>query len=155
MPVIRLETIIHAPPEVCFDLALDVEVHTASVAASGERAVAGVITGRMALGDWVTWEATHFGVRQRLTAVITECDRPRCFVDEMREGAFERFRHFHGFEAIEGGTRMLDVFDYTSPLDWLGRAADALFLEAYMRRLLVERVGHLKAIAEAQTPQAT
>lgn len=101
MPLIRLETMIDAPPERCFDLAIDVDVHVASVAASGERAVAGVTAGRMALGDWVTWEARHFGVRQRLTAVITEYDRPHAFVDEMRAGIFERFRHFPGYRLAQ------------------------------------------------------
>lgn len=93
MPVIHVETLIHALPEVCFDLARDVEPHMTSVAGTDERAVAGVTTGLLGLGDWVTWEATHFGVRQRLTAAITAYDRPRFFVDEMMEGIFARCRH--------------------------------------------------------------
>jgi hypothetical protein len=34
---------------------------------------------------------------------------------------------------------MCDKFNYESPLGWLGRIADGLFLEAYMRRFLLER----------------
>ena len=63
MPVIRLETFIHAPIERCFDLSLSVELHLASTAHTGERAVAGVTTGVMGPGDWVTWEARHLGVQ--------------------------------------------------------------------------------------------
>ncbi len=148
MPIIQLETLIQAPPAVCFDLSRDVEAHLASVAGSDERAVAGVTTGRMELGDWVTWEATHFGVRQRLTAVITAYHRPYAFVDEMHEGIFARFRHTHRFEAIAGGTRMRDHFDYTAPLGLLGVLADVFFLEAYMRETLAARCRHLKAMAE-------
>ena len=34
---------------------------------------------------------------------------------------------------------MIDMFDYAAPLGPLGRLAEALFLDRYMRRLLVER----------------
>jgi len=57
--------------------------------------------------------------------------------------------HDHKFETKENGiTRMTDVFDYTSPLGFLGRIADKLFLENYMRRLLQERNLVIKKTAE-------
>ena len=34
---------------------------------------------------------------------------------------------------------MIDRFDYTAPSGWLGRLADALFLEQYMTRFIAER----------------
>ncbi|NED80952.1 cyclase, partial [Streptomyces sp. SID11233] len=43
----ELTTRIAAPPEVVFDVSLDVDLHQASMAGSGERAVAGVTSGRM------------------------------------------------------------------------------------------------------------
>jgi hypothetical protein len=65
MARIHLETFIAAPPEVCFDLCLDVGFHER---AGHGRAVAGRTSGRLQPGDTVTWEATHFLVRQRLTS---------------------------------------------------------------------------------------
>ena len=103
----------------------------------------------MSLGDEVTWEATHFGIRQRLTSRITEFDPPHRFIDEMVRGAFARFRHEHQFLAAEGGTEMVDIFDYTSPLGPLGRLADGLFLRRYMTTLLRERNAYLKRAAES------
>jgi ligand-binding SRPBCC domain-containing protein len=100
----------------------------------------------------VTWEATHFHVRQRLSSRITEFDPPRRFVDEMIRGAFRRFRHEHDFLAVAGGTEIIDVFDYTSPLGLLGRLADVLFLRRYMTRLLRERNAYLKGEAESAAP---
>ena len=44
---------------------------------------------------------------------------------------------------------MRDVFDYTSPLGFLGVIADSLFLRAYMRSLLEERNEIIKRIAES------
>ena len=152
MPVIVLRTRVAAPPSRCFDLARDVDLHERSRAASRERAVAGVISGLLGAGDDVTWEATHFGIRQRLSSRITEFDPPHRFVDEMVRGAFARFRHEHQFIAVEGGTEMVDIFDYASPLGPLGRLADALFLRRYMTRLLRDRNAYLKRAAES-TPR--
>jgi ligand-binding SRPBCC domain-containing protein len=154
MPVIRLETLIRAPVEVCFDLARSVETHMASVADTRERAVAGVTSGLLGLADEVTWEAVHLGLRQRLSARITEFDRPRRFVDEMTQGAFKRFRHAHEFTSVPEGTLMVDVFDYAAPLGLLGRVADAVFLRAYVRRLLARRNAHIKAVAESVPSRA-
>jgi len=149
MPVIVLRTPVKAPPSRCFDLARDIDLHQRSTAASRERVVGGVTSGLLGPGDEVTWEATHFGVRQRLTSRITEFEPPRRFVDEMVRGAFRRFRHEHQFVAMQGGTEMVDVFDYTSPLGPLGRVADRLFLRRYMTRLLRERNAYLRQVAES------
>jgi ligand-binding SRPBCC domain-containing protein len=149
MPVIVLRTRVAAPPARCFDLARDVNLHERSTAASRERAVAGVTSGLLGLGDEVTWEARHFGVRQRLSSRITEFDPPHRFVDEMVRGAFARFRHEHQFLAVDDGTEVVDTFDYTSPLGLLGRLADGLFLRRYMTTLLRERNAYLKRAAES------
>lgn len=150
MPTIQLETLIHAAPELCFDLARSVDVHMASTDHTGERAISGVTSGMMNLNDEVTWEAKHFHVRQRLTSRITAMERPRMFVDEMQRGAFKRWHHLHTFEPRDRGTLMLDEVDYQSPLGLLGRIADRLFLESYMTRLLLVRNAHIKRVAEAQ-----
>ena len=44
---------------------------------------------------------------------------------------------------------MRDVLYYTSPLGFLGRLADKLFLERYMHRLLTERNAVIKKVAES------
>lgn len=149
MPVICVRLFVAAPAEVCFDLARDVDAHVHSTAQTRERAVDGVTSGLLELGDTVTWEAVHFGVRQRLTARITRFDRPRMFEDEMVRGAFHSFRHTHEFHPTDGGTIVVDLFRYVSPLGPLGWLADKLFLERYMRRFLTHRALLLKELAEA------
>ncbi|GCE22867.1 SRPBCC family protein [Dictyobacter kobayashii] len=88
MALIQLETFIQAPLERCFDLSLNVDAHSKSVAKTHERPVAGVMSGMMKLGDTVTWEAVHFGIRQHLTSEITVYKRPTRFTDEMIKGPF-------------------------------------------------------------------
>lgn len=45
---------------------------------------------------------------------------------------------------------MTDRFDYKSPLGFLGRLADLLFLEKYMTRLLIKRNKTIKELAESE-----
>src|ERR1700760_2883163 len=116
MPKIILETLIEAPVGRCFDLARDIDLHAASMQHTGERAVAGRTSGLIEFGETVTWEATHFGIRQRLTSKITKFDYPDRFVDEQVSGAFKSFRHEHHFSKHGDATLMSDVFIFTSPL---------------------------------------
>jgi ligand-binding SRPBCC domain-containing protein len=150
VPSIELITHIAAPPERCFDLSRNIDLHQHSMGASGERAVAGVTAGLIGMGESVTWEARHFGVRQRLTSRITAYERPRHFQDAMVAGAFQRFDHDHWFDPDgAGGTVVRDVFDYEAPLGVLGRIAEAAFLTRYMRRLLAERNAVVTRVAES------
>lgn len=148
MPVINYQIFIKAPIEDCFDLARNVDVHTKTTGKTKERAVSGVTTGLLEEGDTVTWEAVHFGVKQKLTARINEMQRPHLFVDVMVKSAFHSFTHTHTFVETDGGTVMSDRFEYKSPLGPLGRMADFIFLEAYMQKFIEERAHALKAIAE-------
>ncbi len=153
MSRIELVTHIAAPPDRCFDLSRSIDLHQHSLGASEERAVAGVTAGLIGFGESVTWEATHFGVRQRLASRITAFDRPRYFRDSMVAGAFRRFDHDHWFDVDLAdptrGTIMRDVFDFDAPLGWLGQLASAAILTRYMRRLLCERNAVVKRVAES------
>jgi ligand-binding SRPBCC domain-containing protein len=153
MPLIELTTAIAAPVERVFDLSRSIDLHMDSTAGTGERAVAGVTSGLIGMGQEVTWRARHFGVWQTLTVRITAFEPPFHFADTMLRGAFRRMEHHHYFEPIApatgGGTLMRDVFDYASPLGVLGRIADVLFLERYMRSFLMERNRVIRAAAES------
>ncbi len=148
MPHLELTTTIAAPPERCFDLSLDVDLHTKSTGAR-EEIVGGIRSGRMRLGDEVTWKAWHFGVPFRMASSITEYERPARFVDEQTRGPFATWRHEHRFELDgERRTRMVDLVDYDSPLGPIGRVVDRVRLERYMIELLQRRNEFLRHAAE-------
>jgi ligand-binding SRPBCC domain-containing protein len=149
MSIIDVAIDISAPLTVCFDMARSVDAHIEAAQATGERAVAGVTSGMLNLGDEVTWRARHFGVTQDLTSRIVAFDRPHHFRDEMVRGAFRRIVHDHYFEPTAGGTRMRDVFDFTAPLGPLGTLVDTLVLTAYLTRFLENRARALKQLAES------
>ncbi len=147
----ELETRIAAPVPLVFGLSLDVDAHTASMARSGERAVAGVTSGAMALGDTVTWRARHFGVVWRMTSRITAYDHPTHFVDEQTAGPFHHWWHaHHSTPDGHGGTLMRDEITFQAPLGPLGRLAERAALDRYMPHLMRERNTHLRAVAERE-----
>lgn len=139
----EIETYAPVPAEALFDAALDIGAHVASMRGTGERAIAGVTSGRIGLGESVTWRAWHLGVRFTLTSRITALDRPHRFVDEQVSGPFRLFRHEHTFRGVGARTVMTDRVTVASPV--LGRLAERVVLVPYLRRLLIRRARHLVA----------
>ena len=148
MPLIEIKTLIHANKQICFDLSRNIDFHTKSLEHSNEKAIAGKTSGLIELGEWVTWEASHFGIKQQLTSKITQFDAPHYFVDEQVSGAFKSFKHEHIFQSENGHTLMIDKFQYQSPFGIIGKLANILFLKRYMTNLLVIRNTFLKQKAE-------
>lgn len=149
MPLIELETIIHSDIELCFDLARSIDLHEISTADTNEKAVDYVETrGLIELNEYVTWQATHFGLRQRLTSKITAFQRPFHFRDEQLRGAFKSIVHDHYFEIKAGAVVMKDHFNYQSPFGIAGKLFDKLVLTAYLRNLLIRRNDIIKEFAE-------
>ena len=150
MPQIIIETRIRAPLEACFDAARDIGLHLQTSAATRERAVAGRTSGLIELGESVTFEGVHFGVRQQFTARVTRFERPHFFTDHMTRGAFAAMRHTHQFEALPTGEILMrDVVQWRAPLGIVGRLADALFLRRHLRRFVGARGAALKRHLEA------
>jgi len=139
---------IKAPPEVCFDFSLDIDLHMQSMEQTNEKAIGGTKSGPIKLGETVTWKARHFGLNFIMTSLITELIRPLRFTDQMIKGPFKYLRHQHIFDKVPHGTVMTDLFDFQSPLGILGSIADKLILERYLKVLLTKRNEFIKATAE-------
>ena len=150
MPTIHLTTTIKAPIERVFDLSRSLDLHKISTGDSKEEAIAGKTSGLINEGEQVTWLATHLGVKQTLTSLITKMDRPHFFQDKMVKGAFKSLVHDHSFEQAGEYTIMKDVFRFESPLGILGEFANALFLTNYLKNLLEERNAIIREYAEGE-----
>ncbi|HEV7485638.1 MAG TPA: SRPBCC family protein [Thermoanaerobaculia bacterium] len=150
MTTITIVTTIRATPGRCFDASRDLDLHLESMGHTGERAVAGRTSGLIELGEQVTWEGRHFGIRQRFTSAITAYDRPRHFQDSMLRGAFRSFVHDHYFESCEEGTLMTDVLEFRSPFGVAGAIVDRMVMTAYLTRMLTKRNGIVKAALERE-----
>ena len=149
MPIIKLQTKIYSDIETCFDLARSIDLHKISTAHTNENAIAGIQSGLIELGQFVTWEATHFGVTQKLTSKITEYNRPFHFQDIQLKGPFKYFLHDHDFKAQDNFVIMQDTFDFKSPLNFLGAIVDKLLMTNYLTELLIKRNRLIKEYAES------
>ncbi|MFT7613217.1 MAG: ligand-binding SRPBCC domain-containing protein [Parvicellaceae bacterium] len=150
MTKITLETIIDAPVERVFDLARSIDLHKLSTKGTNEKAIAGKTSGLIELGETVTWRAKHFGVYQNLTVEIIAFEKPVLFADMMIKGAFRQMKHIHRFVPAGSGTKMIDEFEFVSPLGILGKLANSIFLKRYMKKFLITRNKELKYVAEGK-----
>jgi len=136
--MIRFQRATHLPltPAEAFDLSLSIDAHLGSMSESSERAIGGVTSGLIGLGEFVTWRARHFGVTWTMTSVITEWERPTRFVDEQRRGPFKSFWHEHRFVETDSGTVLHDDVRFEAPLGPLGAIAERAVLERYVPHLI-------------------
>ena len=154
MPKFEIKTEINASIEVCFDLSCSIDLHLISTSKTNEKAIAGHVSGLVELNDIVTWEATHFGIRQKLTSKISGFERPFFFQDEQVKGAFKSFSHQHHFKQLNDRVLMTDVFEFESPFGIIGRIFNRLVLTNYMRKFLVNRNQVIKEYAELGKQEA-
>jgi ligand-binding SRPBCC domain-containing protein len=150
MPAIELEIQIKSDIEICFDLSRSIDLHQISTAKTKERAIDGRTSGLINFGEFVTWQATHFGITQKLTSKITAFREPFYFRDEQLKGAFKYIVHDHCFEVRESDVIMKDIFNFQSPLGFIGKLFDKFLLITYLRQLLVERNNIIKEYAETE-----
>jgi ligand-binding SRPBCC domain-containing protein len=153
--VLRATTIVYAPVELVFDLARDVTEHAAALAHTGERLVPpGRCHGLLEEGDLVCFQARHFGLPMELCSRVVELRQPHLFVDQQVRGAFRRLRHTHLFTVTDGGTRVTDVLEWTSPAGPLGLLVDAVVLRRHLLGIVRARNAHLKRRAEVKARSA-
>jgi ligand-binding SRPBCC domain-containing protein len=148
VPTIQLVTRIKSTLEICFDLSRSIDLHKISTAGTNEVAIAGVTAGLINFHEFVTWQATHFGVRQKLTSMITIFNRPFHFRDEMIEGTFKSIIHDHHFQLENNFVIMEDVFHFESPFGIFGKLFNKFILTKYLSKLLTERNKIIKTFAE-------
>jgi ligand-binding SRPBCC domain-containing protein len=148
MPVIELKTRIYSTIEVCFDLSRSIDLHTLSTAKTKEIAIDGATHGLIGADQFVTWEATHFGVRQQLTSKIKAFVRPFHFCDEQVKGPFRKIKHDHFFKMENEAVIMTDRFEFESPLGIFGRLFNKIILTGYLKKFLLERNEMIKKYAE-------
>jgi ligand-binding SRPBCC domain-containing protein len=150
MPKIEIITEINSTLEICFDLSRSIDLHKISTAHTHEQAISGRTNGLISLNETVTWQATHFGVKQRLTSKITAYDRPNYFTDEQVNGILKSFLHQHIFEKVGDKVIMKDIFEFHSPFGLLGKLFNHLVLTNYLKRLLTHRNQIIKEFAETE-----
>jgi ligand-binding SRPBCC domain-containing protein len=150
MPTIHITTFISAPPERVFDLSRSIDLHKKSLAHTREEAIGGTITGLLEFNESVTWKAKHLGKTRFLKSKLTEFKKPEKFTDEMQQGDFKKMKHEHHFKKVDNGTIMIDILEFESPFNSIGKLFNKLYLTAYLRKMLEKRNLVIKEYAETE-----
>jgi ligand-binding SRPBCC domain-containing protein len=145
-----LTTEIYSTIGICFDLSRSIDLHKISTAATSEEAIEGRTSGLINLHETVTWQAIHFGIRQKLTTKITAFDRPIYFRDEQIKGIFKSLIHDHKFEEKGNKVIMTDIFTFQAPFGMLGKILSKFILTNYMKQFLIDRNETIKEYAETE-----
>ena len=157
MTHIYLETVIKAPIEKVFNLSLDIDFHQESASQTQEKAIHGVTSGKIGLGETVTWRGKHFGIWLTHTSLISAYESPTFFVDEMIKGNFTQFRHEHRFCEIaspagssDTETLMIDKLMYQLPYGILGTLINRIYLKKYLTNFLKIRNSSIREELEGK-----
>jgi ligand-binding SRPBCC domain-containing protein len=148
MALIHLTTFIKAPCERVFDLSRSITLHKMGMQAFQETVIAGRSSGLLELHEIITWSAKHLGKMRQLTLRMTDLKFPEFFCNNQVSGDFKFMAHEHHFKAIQNGTILIDLLDYSLPYGWIGQMVDKWYLTNYMRNLLVSRNRIIKEYAE-------
>ncbi len=150
MPLIRATTLIHALIEPCFRASLSIDVEAAAEPGQKLRAVAGVTSGIIGLGETVTWRMRQYGLWITHTTLISEHQPPTYFQDRMLRGLFASFVHDHYFRAISPTeTEMRDDLRFRMPLSLGGPITDLLFVRRRMATMLAKRNATIKRVVQS------
>jgi ligand-binding SRPBCC domain-containing protein len=93
----------------------------------------------MRRGLRIEYRVRPLGVPQRWVSEITEWEPPARFVDEQVVGPYRRWRHEHGFRAVNGGTEITDRVEYALPFGPLGRVVERLLVARQLRAIFDHR----------------
>jgi ligand-binding SRPBCC domain-containing protein len=150
MARIHLTTFISAPIERVFNLSRSINLHKISTADTNEEAIAGTTTGLINIDETVTWRAKHLFKTRQFTSKITAMKTPEHFTDEMLQGDFKSFKHYHHFKKVDNGTIIIDIIDFESPYGSIGKIFNAIYLKKYLEKFLIKRNDTIKQYAETE-----
>lgn len=148
MTKIELTTSIKASVAQVFELSRSIDFHVQSATRTKEKAIKGVTTGPIGLGQSVTWRGKHFGLFLTHTSKIVQMVKNHSFTDVMTQGHFTYFVHQHTFLQDKTNVTMLDKLQYKVPYGLLGRIFDRLFLKRHLERFLKDRNTQIKQYCE-------
>lgn len=101
---------------------------------------------KMRAGAEIDYTIRWLGLPMRWKTLITGYDPPHSFTDEQAKGPYTIWRHRHSFEAVDGGTRVIDDVEYVLPLGVLGQVAHAVMVERQLRGIFEFRQRALKTL---------
>jgi len=108
---------------------------------------------RVQLGSRVIFSGRRWGVSQRLVSEVTLFEANALFADEQRDGPFKKWLHWHQFESVSGGTRVIDRIDFDPPGGIMGLMVTAQWIEKDLKDIFEFRSQKLREILGELKPE--
>ena len=70
---------------------------------------------------------------------ITTLQRPLLFIEEQVKGDLQHYKHEHHFKAVQNGTIVIDILEFGTPKDVIGKIFGKVYFKKYLEELLRKR----------------
>ena len=150
MPTIHLTTFIAAPIERVFDLSRNLTIYKVFMKNRKETFSSGAASNLIGHGETLTFHAKHFGKTRLVTTRVIDLKKPSSFVHEQVKGDLVHFKHEQHFKSVDNGTIMIDLVDYESPRDMIGKVIGKLYMKKYLEQFMNTRNKLIQQYAESE-----
>ena len=94
---------------------------------------------RMQKGTLVDYKLRLHGVPIKWQTEIVEWNPPFRFVDEQRKGPYRKWIHTHLFQEENGGTRIVDLVEYSLWIPFLDSVVNRILVEPDLKKIFAYR----------------
>lgn len=150
MPRIHLTTFIAAPVERVFDLSRNLTLYKLIFQGRKESFSSGAASNLLAKGETISVVSKLAGKSRMSMIKVMDMQRPLLFTEEQVKGDLRNYRHEHHFKAIQNGTIVIDLIDFDTAKDMLGRMFGKLYLRKYLEDLSRKRNEMIRSYAETE-----
>ena len=150
MPRIHTTTFIAAPVERVFDLSRHIALYKLIFQSRKERLTSGAASTLVGKNETVTVIAKHAGRQRMIMMKLTAYQRPVLFVEEQVKGDLQHYKHEHHFKPVENGTIVIDILEFGTPKDIVGKIFGKVYFKKYLEELLRKRTELICSYAETE-----
>ena len=150
MPKIHTTTFIAAPVERVFDLSRHIALYKLIFQSRKEKLTSGAASTLVGKNETVTIVAKHAGRARMMMMKITTLQRPLLFIEEQVKGDLQHYKHEHHFKAVQNGTIVIDILEFGTPKDVIGKIFGKVYFKKYLEELLRKRTELVRSYAETE-----
>ena len=150
MPRIHTTTFIAAPVERVFDLSRHIALYKLIFQSRKEKLNSGAASTLVGKNETITIVAKHAGRARMMMMKITTLQRPSLFIEEQVKGDLQHYKHEHHFKAVQNGTIIIDILEFGTPRDIIGKIFGKVYFKKYLEELLRKRTELIRSYAETE-----
>jgi ligand-binding SRPBCC domain-containing protein len=150
MAKIHLTTFVAAPVDRVFDLSRHIALYKLLFQGRKEKITSGAASTLIGKGETISIIARHAGRSRMSMLKVTSYERPAVFIEEQVKGDLQSYRHEHHFKPAQNGTIVIDILEFGTPRDVIGKIFGKVYFKKYLEELLRKRTELVRSYAETE-----